>query len=123
MTVQSSIAGSLTQVGALLQQQTNPLGSWSGTLLMVLVMGIFYLVVILPMARQRKALQRTVEALKKGDKVVTTGGLFGEVSGVEGDKVLLRIADNVRVRVAKSAIAGLDADSDKGDKSDKGSAQ
>jgi len=91
--------------------------------MMLFVMGIFYVVLILPMSRQRKALQKTVEALKKGDKVVTTGGLFGEISGVEGDKVLLRIADNVRVRVAKSAIAGLEAEGgDKSDKSDKGSA-
>lgn len=121
MSLQFSIAGNLAPVAAL-QQPAGPLGSWSGTILMLLVMGIFYLVVILPMARQRKALQRTVEALKKGDKVVTTGGLFGEVSGVEGDKVFLRIADNVRVRVAKSAIAGLEATDERSDKSDKGSA-
>jgi preprotein translocase subunit YajC len=122
MSLQSSIAGSTTLPALLLQQSSNPLGSWSGTIMMLLVMGIFYVVLILPMARQRKNLQKMVEALKKGDKVITTGGLFGEVSGVEGDKVLLRIADNVRVRVAKSAIAGMEAEGDKSDKSDKGSA-
>jgi preprotein translocase subunit YajC len=100
------------------------MGNWSGTILMVLVMGIFWVIVILPMSRQRKALQRTVESLKKGDKVVTTGGIYGEVSAVEGDKILLRIADNVRVRIAKSAIAGLESEGAEksGDKGEKGSA-
>ncbi len=121
MSLQSAIVGNPPLLLALLQQPANPLGNWSGTIMMLLVMGIFYVVLILPMSRQRKNLQRLIDALKKGDKVVTTGGLFGEVSGVEGDKVLLRIADNVRVRVAKSAIAGFEAD-DKSDKSEKGSA-
>jgi preprotein translocase subunit YajC len=55
--------------------------------------------------------------LKKGDKVLTTGGLYGEVTAVEGAVVMLRIADNVRVRVAKSAISGLEGESDKGSQS------
>ncbi len=72
------------------------------------VFGIFYFLLILPMRKRQKAVQQMVEALKKGDRVVTNGGLYGEVSGVEGAVVLLKIADNVRVRVAKSAIAGLE---------------
>jgi preprotein translocase subunit YajC len=103
-------------------QQSSPLGALGGLVPMLLIFVIFYLVVMLPMSRQRKALQQTLSNLKKGDKVITTGGLYGEVSGVEGATVLLRIADNVRVRVAKSAIAGLEGEGDKSDKSDKGSA-
>jgi preprotein translocase subunit YajC len=49
-----------------------------------------------------------VENLKKGDRVVTNGGIYGEVSMIEGNVVHLKIADSVRVRVAKSAIAGLE---------------
>ena len=69
---------------------------------------------MLPMQKQRKALAAMIENLKRGDKVVTSGGLFGEVTAVEGPTVMLRIADNVRVRIAKSAITGLEGESDKG---------
>ncbi|HEY2291110.1 MAG TPA: preprotein translocase subunit YajC [Thermoanaerobaculia bacterium] len=84
---------------------------------MLLIFVIFYVVLMLPMQRQRKALQQVIENLKKGDKVITSGGLYGEVTAVEGATVILRIADNVRVKVAKSAISGLEGEaSEKGNK-------
>lgn len=89
-------------------------GALTGLAPMLLIFVIFYVVLMLPMQRQRKALQQVIENLKKGDKVLTTGGLYGEVTAVEGATVMLRIADNVRVRVAKSAISGLEGESDKG---------
>jgi preprotein translocase subunit YajC len=93
------------------------LGALTGLAPMLLIFVIFYVVLMLPMQRQRKALQQLIENLKKGDRVVTTGGLYGEVTAVEGAVVMLRIADNVRVRVAKSAISGLEGEaSDKGNK-------
>lgn len=83
----------------------------------LIMFGIFYVLLILPMRKRQKALQQTIEALKKGDRVVTTGGLYGEVAAVEEGFLLLKIADNVKVRVAKSAIAGLEAsEADKGSK-------
>lgn len=89
---------------------------------MILIFVIFYVVLMLPMQKQRKALAAMIENLKRGDKVVTSGGLFGEVTAVEGPTVMLRIADNVKVRISKSAITGLEGEVDKGsDKSDKGS--
>lgn len=101
------------------------LGALTGLAPMLLIFVIFYVVLMLPMQRQRKALQQVIAALKKGDKVITSGGLYGEVVSAEGATVILKIADNVRVRVAKSAISGLDGESDKSDKSsdksDKGS--
>jgi preprotein translocase subunit YajC len=83
----------------------------------LIMFGIFYVLLILPMRKRQKALQQTIEGLKKGDKVLTTGGLYGEVAAVEEGSLLLKIADNVKVRVAKSAIAGLEAsEADKGSK-------
>jgi preprotein translocase subunit YajC len=82
--------------------------TWLGLVPMLAIFAIFYFLVVAPMRKRQKALQRTVEALKKGDKVVTNGGLYGEVAGIEGAVIWLKIADNVRVRVAKSAIAGLE---------------
>ncbi len=84
---------------------------------MLLIFAIFYVVLMLPMQRQRKALRQMIENLKKGDRVLTSGGIYGEVISVDGATVILRIADNVRVRVAKSAISGLEgAESEKGEK-------
>jgi len=83
---------------------------------MVLMFAVFYVVLILPMRKRQRTLQQQVESLKKGDRVVTNGGLYGEVAAIEPTVVLLKIADNVRVRVAKSAIAGLEGDGDKGAK-------
>lgn len=81
---------------------------------MLIIFGIFYLLLILPMRKRQKAVQQMIDNVKKGDKVVTSGGLYGEVAAVEDTWVLLRIADNVRVKLAKSAIASLEAESDKG---------
>jgi preprotein translocase subunit YajC len=101
-----------------LQSSSGPFGMLGGFIPMILIFVIFYVVLMLPMQKQRKALAAMIENLKRGDKVVTSGGIFGEVTAVEGATVMLRIADNVRVRIAKSAITGLEGE---GDKSDKGS--
>jgi preprotein translocase subunit YajC len=92
------------------------LGALGGLVPMLLIFVIFYVVLMLPMQRQRKALRQVIENLKKGDRVITSGGIYGEVVAVNGATVILRIADNVRVKVAKSAISGLE-----GESSDKGS--
>jgi preprotein translocase subunit YajC len=83
---------------------------WMQFLPLVLIVGIFYFVAILPMRRRQQQLQKTIDALQKGDRVVTTGGIYGEVAGVDPTAIQLKIADNVKIRVAKSAIAGLQAE-------------
>jgi preprotein translocase subunit YajC len=76
----------------------------------ILVFAIFYFLLIAPMRKRQKALQNLIQNLKKGDRVVTNGGLYGSVAGVEEAAVILKISDNVKVRVAKSAIAGLEGE-------------
>jgi preprotein translocase subunit YajC len=86
-------------------------GGFSGLasiLQIVLIFVVFYLLLFMPMRKKQKALQQVIESLKKGDKVVTNGGLYGEVVAVSGPTVILKIADNVKVRIAKSAISGLE---------------
>ena len=75
-----------------------------------LVFGIFYFLLLAPMRKRQKQHQALLGALKRGDKVVTNGGLLGEIAAVEDKVVHLKLADNVRVRVAKTAIAGLEGD-------------
>jgi len=78
-----------------------------GLLPFILIFVIFYLLLIRPQMKQQKKKQAMVKSLKKGDKVVTVGGLHGTIEGVrDKDEVLvLKVADNVKVRVSRSAIA------------------
>lgn len=74
---------------------------------LVLIGGIFYFLLIAPERRRRRQLQETVEALKRGDRVLTQGGIFGEVVSTEPNAVILKIADGVKVKVTKAAVSGL----------------
>jgi preprotein translocase subunit YajC len=73
----------------------------------LLVFAIFYFLLIAPMRKRQKALQNLVENLKRGDRIVTNGGLYGTIAGVEEKAVIVKVADNVKVKIAKSAVAGL----------------
>src|SRR5579863_5432323 len=74
---------------------------------LIVIMGIFYVLLILPAQRRQKKTQEMINALKNGDKVITSGGLFGTIVGIEGDAVQIRIADQVKVKVLRSAVTGL----------------
>lgn len=73
---------------------------------LVVIMVIFYVLLILPAQRRQKKTAQMIAALKTGDKVITNGGIYGTIVGIEGDAVQLRIADQVKIKVARSAIAG-----------------
>ncbi len=79
-------------------------------IMMIIVMGIFYVMLILPQQRQRKKTQAMLAALKNGDKVITNSGIYGTVNGLDGDTVILKIADQVKIRIARSAIASVEAE-------------
>ncbi|HUK12210.1 MAG TPA: preprotein translocase subunit YajC [Thermoanaerobaculaceae bacterium] len=77
----------------------------------ILIFGIFYLLLIMPMRKRQKKHQELLAKLAKGDRVITNGGIFGTVVEVEGDKLTLRIAEpKVDIQVAISAVAGLAKD-------------
>jgi preprotein translocase subunit YajC len=78
--------------------------------MMIIVMGIFYVMLIVPQQRQRKKTQAMLAALKNGDKVVTSSGIYGTVNGIDGDTVILKIADQVKIRILRSAIAQVEAE-------------
>jgi preprotein translocase subunit YajC len=71
-----------------------------------LVLAIFYFVIMLPMKKRQKKVQEFLNALKVGDRVVTTGGIFGSITKVNEQSVHLQVAQNVRLEVARSAIVG-----------------
>jgi preprotein translocase subunit YajC len=68
---------------------------------------VFYFLVIGPANKQRKKTQEMLSALKKGDRVLTTGGIYGTIQGVEPEAVYLKIADNVKVKLARSAVSAI----------------
>lgn len=81
---------------------------------LIIIMGIFYVLLILPAQRRQKKTQQMVNALKNGDKVITSGGIYGTIVGLEGDSIQLRIADQVKVKVLRSAVSGLQPESKEG---------
>ena len=82
-------------------------GPMSFPLMMALMFGILYFMVIRPQSTERKKLEKAIAALKKGDKVVTTSGIFATVLSIDNDKAVLKIADDVKVEFARSAIAAI----------------
>src|ERR1051325_10153857 len=72
----------------------------------VLVLGIFYFIILLPMRRKQQKVQQFLEGLKVGDRVITTGGIYGQVTRLNEQSVQLQIADKIRIEVAKAAIGG-----------------
>jgi preprotein translocase subunit YajC len=81
---------------------------------LALMFGIMYFMVIMPQQRQRKKMQAMLAALKTGDKVVTNGGIYGTISGIDGDSAILKISNEpqVKIRIARAAIAQVEASED-----------
>jgi preprotein translocase subunit YajC len=86
------------------QGDANP---FSSLILMAVIFSIFYLVLILPMRNKQRKLEDLVKGLKAGDKVIVNPGIFGTIVGVEEDAFQVRIDDKTKIKVLKSAVAGL----------------
>jgi preprotein translocase subunit YajC len=80
---------------------------WLQLVPFVLVLAIFYFIILLPMKRKQQKVQDFLSSLKVGDRVITTGGIYGQVTRLGDESVQLQIADKIRIEVAKSAIGGL----------------
>jgi preprotein translocase subunit YajC len=92
---------------ALLQSSSGASAAIANFLPIVAIGLVFYFLVIAPANKQRKKQQQMLSTLKKGDQVLTTGGIYGTIQGVEPEAVYLKIADTVKVKVARSAISGV----------------
>jgi preprotein translocase subunit YajC len=81
---------------------------------LALMFGIMYFLVIMPQQRQRKKMQAMLGALKAGDKVITNGGIYGTINGIDGDSVILKISaePQVKIRISRAAIAQVEASED-----------
>ena len=71
-----------------------------------IVLAIFYFIILLPMKRKQQRVQAFLDNLKVGDRVVTTGGIYGQITRLSEQSVQLQIADKVRVDISRAAIGG-----------------
>ncbi len=99
-------------LAGLLAVATPPQGGGQQSMLLqlvpfLLILAVFYFLLIAPARKKQKRHAEMLGNLKAGDRVVTSGGIYGTVVGVDEEKVQLRIADQVKIEVAKHAIAGL----------------
>ena len=79
---------------------------WFQLVPFVLVLAIFYFIILLPMKRKQQKVQAFLDNLKVGDRVITTGGIYGQVTRLGEQSVQLQIADKIRIEVAKAAVGG-----------------
>ena len=79
---------------------------WVSLMPFVLMIGIFYVLVLLPMRRRQKKVQEFQSALKVGDRVITTSGIYGQITKLDEKSIQIQIADKVRIEVARAAVGG-----------------
>ena len=87
----------------------NPMGSIMGNplILMVLMVGIFYFLLIRPQQKKAKEHKALLDNLKKGDRIITSGGIIGTIINIDDQLVNVEIADKVRIEMARPSIAGF----------------
>ncbi len=87
-------------------------GLMSNLILFGSIILIFYFMIIRPQQRRAKERQRLIDNLKKGDKVVTSGGIYGTIVGIDDKTVLVQIADNVKVKLDRGSISTVVSESE-----------
>ena len=88
-------------------QQQNPSSFW---IMMILIFVVFYFFMIRPQTKKQKELQKQRESMKKGDKVVTAGGIYGEIKEVQETTFIITIAKDVTIKVSKDSVYADPAD-------------
>ncbi|NDV45955.1 preprotein translocase subunit YajC [Paludibacter sp. 221] len=80
------------------------LSSYSGLIMMLLIFVVFYFFMIRPQSKRQKEIKKQRDAMKPGDKVVTSGGIYGKIKDVKDNAVVIEIAENVRIKVDKNSV-------------------
>ena len=90
------------------QAPASPFGGFSGLLMPLAIAGIFYVMIFMPMKKQKKQQETMLASLEAGKEVITSGGIVGTIVNVSPDTLILRIRpDNVKLQVARSAVASV----------------
>jgi preprotein translocase subunit YajC len=80
--------------------------TWLTLVPYILILGIFYFIILLPMKRKQQKIQQFLASLKVGDRVITTGGIYGQITRLGEQSLQLQVAEKIRIEVAKAAIGG-----------------
>lgn len=105
------LAGIILQAATGSAGATGGAGGYSSLLLLAAIFVVFYFFMIRPQNKKQKEIQKARAALKSGDRVITSGGIYGKIREVKEDSFIIEISDNVRIRVEKTAVfaAGVEA--------------
>jgi preprotein translocase subunit YajC len=100
-------------LSVLLQAAPAPggMGGYQGIIMMVLIIAVFYFFMIRPQTKRQKEIAKFREALKVGDKVVTSGGIHGKIREIADKHIVLEIAQGVSIKVDKASVFATAADS------------
>lgn len=85
--------------------QAKPGADWGGLVMLAAIFAIFYFLLIRPQQKRTKEHQELLKSLKRGDDVVTTGGIFGRIAEIDEGTVMLEVAEKVKIKVARDQIA------------------
>jgi preprotein translocase subunit YajC len=96
------LGGSVFAMGA----PADGAGLWIQFIPFALVIAIFYFIILLPAKRKQQKVQAFLDGLKVGDRVITTGGIYGQVTKASDQTIQLQIAEKIRIEVARSSIGG-----------------
>lgn len=82
-------------------------GLMSTLIMFGLIIGIFYFLILRPQQKRQKEREKLLESVKKGDRVITAGGLHGTVAGLDEKTLLIQVADNVKMKFERSAVTTI----------------
>jgi len=82
-------------------------GIASTLVMFALIIGIFYFMILRPQNKRQKDRQKLLDSLKKGDKVITAGGMYGTIAGIDEKTVLVQVADNVKMKFERSSVTTI----------------
>jgi preprotein translocase subunit YajC len=104
----SPVSGLISVLG-FIGQTAQPSGAQRALQMLpiVLIFVIFYFLLIRPQQKRQKEHQKMLDSMTKGDRVLTSGGMFGVVVGIDADKVVLKIAENVKAEFSKASISHI----------------
>jgi preprotein translocase subunit YajC len=87
-------------------------GLMSTLIMFALIIGIFYFLILRPQQKRQKEREKLLSSVKKGDKIITAGGLHGTIAGIDDKTLLIQVADNVKMKFERSAVGTIVKESD-----------
>src|SRR5690554_4160203 len=94
----------MNTLNILLQAQQGGVKDFSSIFIFILIFVVFYFFMIRPQQKKQKEIQKARETMKAGDRVITSGGIYGKIKDVKENAFIIEIADNVRVKVDKNSV-------------------